>query len=114
MRILVKILLATLAVLITAHLLPGVMLDSIWTAVVVAVILGIVNAVLRPLLVLLTLPVTVVTMGLFLFVVNALMVLLVDAIVPGFSVAGFWWAMLFSVVVSLIGWFLDAVTPDGK
>lgn len=79
---------------------------SFWTAIVVAIVLGIVNALLKPLLILLTLPVTILTLGLFLFVINAALVLLVAKLVPGFEVRGFWWAMLFSLVVSIIGAFL--------
>lgn len=109
MRILIKIVLNTLAVVVAAYVLPGVMVDSALTALVVAVALGVVNAVLRPVLVILTFPITVVTLGLFLFVINACMILLVDRLVPGFAVAGFWWALLFSLVVSFVGSFLNAV-----
>lgn len=109
MRILIKIVLNTLAVVVAAYVLPGVMVDSALTALVVAVVLGVINAVLRPVLVVLTFPITVVTLGLFLFVINACMILLVDRLVPGFAVDGFWWALLFSLVVSLVGSFLNAV-----
>ena len=102
MAILVNWLISALVILIAAYILPGVAVENFWTALVVAVILGILNALLKPLLILLTLPITIVTFGLFLLVINALVVLLVSAIVPGFHIDGFWWAVLFSIIVSLI------------
>lgn len=81
-------------------------------ALIAAIVLGVANAFIRPLLVLLTLPVTILTLGLFIFVINALIVMLVDYLVPGFEVAGFWWALLFSFVVSLVSWFLYAVASE--
>ncbi len=109
MKALIKILLGALAVFAASYVLPGVHVQDFWTALVVAIILALVNAVLRPILVLLTLPVTMLTLGLFLFVINSLMVLLVARIVPGFVVDGFWWALLASVVISIISGFLDAL-----
>ena len=102
MNILVNWLVSTLVVIIAAYLLPGVHVENFWTALVVAVVLGILNLLLKPLLILLTLPVTIVTFGLFLLVINALLILLTSSIVPGFTVDGFWWAMLFSILLSLI------------
>ena len=112
MKILANLILATLAVAITAYLLPGVTVDSPVTALVVAVVLGIINALVRPLLVLLTLPVTILTLGLFLFVINALLVMLAAAIVPGFHVDGFLWALLFSLVLSLVSSLFGAIGND--
>jgi len=103
MRLLLKLLINTLAVVVASRLLPGVAVDSLLTAVIVAIVLAGVNAVVKPVLVLLTLPATILSLGLFLFVINAAMVLLTAWLVPGFAVAGFWWALLFSLVVSLIG-----------
>lgn len=111
-RALLQLILNTLAVMVAAYVLPGVKVDGFVTAAVVAVVLGLVNAVVKPILVVLTLPVTIVTLGLFLFVINALMVLLVAKLVPGFAVAGFWWALLFSFVVSLVGSFLYSLAGD--
>lgn len=93
-------------VFVSAYILPGVKVDSFVTALVVAVVLGIVNAILKPILVLLTLPINLLTLGLFSLVINAVLILLVTAMVPGFTVAGFWTALVFSVVLSLVGWFL--------
>jgi putative membrane protein len=82
--------------------LPGVDIADFWTAFVVAVVLGVVNAILRPLLLILTLPINVLTLGLFTFVLNALLVLVVSNLVPGFEVNGFWAAIAFGLVQSLI------------
>ena len=83
----VNLLVYSLAVLITAYILPGVKVDSYFTALAVAVILGIVNTVLKPILIIITLPIAILTLGLFTFVINALMIELVAAIVPGFTVS---------------------------
>ena len=84
MTFLLKWLISTLAVIIAAYLLPGVSVRSFWTALLVALVLGIVNAIIRPIFVILTLPLTVVTLGLFLFVINALLILLTSAVVLWF------------------------------
>lgn len=97
------------AIFVAAQVLSGVHVDSFITALIVAVILGVVTLFIKPLLVVLTLPLTVLTFGLFAFVINALLILLVDYLVPGFSVDGFWWALLFSLVVSLISSFLNSL-----
>lgn len=102
MGLLISWLTSALVILIASYILPGVHVASFWTALVVAVVLGILNMLIKPLLVILTLPITLVTLGLFLLVINALLVLLASSIVPGFQVDGFWWALLFSIVVSLI------------
>jgi putative membrane protein len=98
----VRFLLNGLAVLLTAYLLPGVHVEHYGYALLVAVVLAIVNAVIKPILVVLTIPITFVTFGLFLLVINALMILLADWIIrDGFNVDGFWWALLFSLILSL-------------
>lgn len=89
MKFILNLLVSGLAVFITAYILPGIAVDSFWTAVVVSVILGIANAILKPMLIFLTLPITILTLGLFTFVINAILVLLVASIVPGFMVASF-------------------------
>lgn len=110
MGLLVNLLVNGLAVYITAHVLPGVYVESFFTAIIASVILGVVNTFLKPLLFLLTLPVTILTLGLFTFVINALMVYLVATFVPGFHVDGFWSALLFSLVLSLVSWVLKSLT----
>lgn len=114
MNILLKIVLSTIAIMVAAYIVPGVTVKDYLTALVVAIVLGVLYAVLRPLLVLLTLPATVLTFGLFLFVINAVMVLLAARLVPGFGVVGFWTAMLFSVVVSLIGGLFNMLDGSGQ
>lgn len=99
MKIIVRILLSTIAVLVADLLLSGVHAADLKTGLLVAVVLGLLNAIVRPVLVLLTLPVTVMTLGLFVLVINAAMVLLAARIVHGFVVNGFWWALAFSVVM---------------
>lgn len=109
MSIVVNLLLSTVAVLIAAQVIPGIQVKDFYTAIVVAVILGVINMVIKPILILLTLPITIITLGLFTLVINALMVLLVARIVPGFTVAGFWPALWFSIVLSLVGYFLNSL-----
>ena len=111
MRILINWLVTTVAILISAYLLPGVAVRSLKAAVVTALVLGLANAVIRPILVILTLPLTIVTLGLFIFILNALLVLLTSAIVPGFDVRGFWWALLFSLVFSAVSFVLHRIVP---
>lgn len=110
MQILINLLLSGLAVVISSYVLPGVKVDNYFTAIVVAVVLGIVNAVLKPLLLVLTLPINMLTLGLFTFVVNALLVMLVGSVVPGFMVDGFVWALAFSLVLSLVNSFIHSLS----
>ncbi len=105
----IKWLLSALAVLIAAYILPGVEVGSFWAALLVAVILSLFNAILRPILVILTIPVTILTLGLFLLVINAVIVLLTDAMIGDFYVSGFWWALIFSLVISILGAIFDNI-----
>lgn len=98
------------AIAISAYLLPGIHVDGPLAVLITALVLGIINAVLKPILQLLTLPLTILTLGLFSLVINALMVLLAAAIVPGFNVDGFWWALIFAIVLSLISGVLLSMT----
>jgi putative membrane protein len=109
MQVVVYLLIETVAVLAAAYVLPGIAVDRLLTALVVAVVLAVLNFTVKPLLVVLTLPATILTLGLFLLVVNAAVVLIAAWLVPGFEVAGFWWAMLFSLVVSLVGGVMHAL-----
>jgi len=101
MNFLVRLLLSALAVVIASYLLPGVGVDGFFAAIIIAVVLSLLNFIVKPILVILTIPLTVVTLGLFLLVINALIILMADSIIPGFYVNGFWWALLFSLVMSL-------------
>ncbi|MCH7415577.1 phage holin family protein [Belliella sp. R4-6] len=100
--ILVQILLGGLAVLITSYLLPGVSVDDFLTGIVIAALIALLNITVKPILIILTIPITIVTLGLFLIVINALLILLAAKIVPGFVVDGFWWAVLFGLILGLI------------
>ena len=101
MKILLKIALTAIAVVIIAHFLPGVTVDNAFSAIKVALLLGLLRITVRPILVILTLPVTILTLGLFLFVINAIMILLASNVIGGFTVAGFWVALLFSLLLSV-------------
>lgn len=109
-EILLSWLVSALAIIVTAYILPGVRIESFVTALVTAVVLGIINSILKPVLLLLTLPINVLSLGLLTFVINALLVLLAAHIVPGFRVDGFWWALAFSIVLSLVNTLLGNLT----
>jgi len=102
MNFLVRLLLSALAVIIGAYILPGVQVVSFWSALLVALVLSLLNITIKPLLIIFTIPITLLTLGLFLLVINALIILLADAIIAGFVVDGFWWALAFSLILSII------------
>lgn len=109
MGIIINLLLNTLAVLITAYVLQaGVTVDSFMTAVVVAVVLGIINTFIKPVIQLLALPITFLTLGLFSLIINGLVIMVVGGIVQGFEVTNFLWAILFSIVLSLVNTVLSS------
>lgn len=97
-----------------ARLLGGVHVTDFWTAIVFAIVLGLLNMFIRPLLILFTLPVTLLTMGLFLFVINALVVLLASKFVDGFTIDSFWWALLFSIILSIITSAIDKKEKEDR
>jgi len=107
MKTLIHFLVSAVAILITAYVLPGVHVDGILAAFILAVILGVINTFIRPVLVMLTLPLSIVTLGLFVLVINALLVMLASYIVPGFAVAGFWYAFLFGIVLAAVSYVLQ-------
>ncbi|MEK7618360.1 MAG: phage holin family protein [Patescibacteria group bacterium] len=106
MQILIHWFLSALAIMVAAYLLPGVRVDDFFAALVAAVVIGLINTFLRPVFILLTLPINILTLGLFTLVINALLIMLASSLVPGFQVANFGWAMLFSVVLFLVNWGL--------
>ena len=114
MKLLIKWLVAALAIIITAYIIPGITIASFWTAVWLALILGIINVILRPILIILTLPINIITLGLFTLVINAILVLLAAWAVTGFEASGFWTAMLFSIVLSIVSYFLNKLFGTGK
>jgi putative membrane protein len=107
MKLIVRWLLLAAALLLVAYLYPGVTVASFGTAMVAALVLGLLNTIVRPLLVLLTLPVTLLTLGLFLFVINALMFWAAASVLEGFNVAGFAAALIGSLIYSLCGMVID-------
>jgi putative membrane protein len=109
MGLLFRIILMAVAAFLTARLLPGVTIDNAVTAILVALVLALLNAFLRPILVALTLPVTIITLGLFLLVIDMLIILLAARIVPGFTVDGWLTALLFALIMALISYLLDLV-----
>jgi putative membrane protein len=107
-----RLIIHMVAILIISYLLPGLIrVEGIWAALVAAFLLGIVNTILRPILIFFTLPITILTLGLFLLVINGLMLWLVSTVVKGFYVNGFWGAVLGSILISLVSWVLSRVLP---
>jgi putative membrane protein len=111
--ILLRWLITTLAVLTIPYLLSGVKVSSVGTAFLTALVLGILNALVRPVLVLLTLPLTVVTLGFFILIINALLFMLAGAVVPGLHVASFWSAFFASIIVSAVSWIMNSAISGG-
>ena len=112
MFLLMRLIINMVAILIIAYLFPNVIrVDGFWAALATAFVLGVVNAFIRPIIVFLTLPLTILTLGLFLLVINGLMLGLVAALVPGFHVNGFWGAVLGSILISLVSWILSWFLP---
>ena len=102
MNLIMRLIVTSIVAFGLSYLLEGIKFDSFWTAIIVAIVLAILNAIIKPLLILFTLPITLFTFGLFLFVINALIILLAEKLVTGFHVDGFWWALLFSLLLSLL------------
>ncbi len=106
MSILINLVLSAIVILAAAYLLPGIHVANFTAALVAALVLGIVNAVIKPILLILTLPITIITLGLFTLVINALLILLTANLVPGFKVDGFFWALIMSVFLAIVNTFL--------
>ena len=113
-QFLLKTIVTTLAVLIASYVLSGVSVDSSLTAVFVAIVLGLLNSFVKPLLIILTIPITIFTLGLFLLVINILIVKWASDIVPGFTVNGWFWALLFSLIVSLVTSVIEGLIKSQK
>lgn len=114
MRLIMNWLIYTLAITISAYFLPNVEVSNLKAALLAALVLGLINAIMRPLLIFFTLPLTILTLGLFVLVINAFLVLLASKIVPGFIVGGFWPATLFSLIVSAVNWILTGLTKPAR
>jgi len=114
MKTFLKILLTALAVVVLANILPGINVAGYSSAIIVAVVIALLNMFVRPILIFFTLPATIVTLGLFLFVINACIVLLADKLIDGFSVSGFFAALLFSILLSIFRSALFSLLAEDK
>lgn len=114
MKFLAQLIISALAVIITSLILPGVHFDSPLTGVIVAAVLAVLNAIIKPILVILTIPITVITLGLFLLVINAALILLASYLVNGFNVQGFWTALFFSIILSLVTSVFNNLSKDNS
>ncbi len=112
MGFLVRVLVNTLAILFVAAVVPGIEISGLLSALGAGLVLGLINALVRPILLVLTLPLTLVTLGLFLFVLNALCLWLTSAFVKGFEIHGFWAALFGAFLVSVVSWFLTTFLSD--
>jgi len=114
MNFILRLLLSAAAVVLLSYVLPNVSVDSYVTAILVALALSLLNFIVKPILVILTLPITIITFGLFLLVINASIILLADYFVDGFSVHGIGWALLFSLLLSFMQWILFSIFKKDK
>ncbi|MBK9285562.1 MAG: phage holin family protein [Sphingobacteriaceae bacterium] len=114
MNFLAKLLVSALAVFVVAHIAPGVQVDNILDAVLVAIVLAFLNTIVKPLFTILTIPITIFTLGFFLLAINAFIILFADKLVSGFHVNGFWYALLFSIILSIITGILNVVFGISK
>ena len=112
MKFLAQLIISALAVIITSLILPGVHINSPLTGVIVAAVLAVLNAIIKPILVILTIPITVITLGLFLLVINAALILLASYLVDGFNVQDFWTALFFSIILSLVTSIFNNLSKD--
>ena len=97
-----NLLISTISIFAVSYILSGIQIDSFLTAAIVAVVMAVLNVTLKPFLVLITIPITIITFGLFLLVINVLVLYAAEALIGGFHIAGFWWALAFSLLVSLV------------
>ncbi|HNZ57762.1 MAG TPA: phage holin family protein [Syntrophorhabdaceae bacterium] len=109
MLLLIKWFIMALSVMVASYIIPGVSVKGFFTAMWVALFIGIVNVLVKPFLIFITLPINILTLGLFTFVINALLIMLASSVIKGFEVKGFWIAMIFSVVLSVINFIFGHV-----
>jgi len=114
MSTIIRFFLSGVAVMLTAYLLPGVHVQDYWAALLVAALISFSNMFVKPILIVLTIPITLVTFGLFLLVINALIILMVDNLVDSFSVDDFWWALAFSLILSVFNSLFGDLTKERK
>lgn len=109
MAILINLILSAIVIIAASYVLPGVHVASFTSAIIAALVLGVVNAILKPILLILTLPITIITLGLFALVINALMILLTASVVPGFKVDSFVWAIIMSIFLAIVNTVLHTI-----
>jgi len=114
MKLILRILLTALAVLLLANFLPGIHVEDYTSAIFVAIVLGLLRITVKPLLILFTLPVTVITLGLFLLAINAFIIMIAGSFLDGFAVDGFWWALLFSLLLSFLQSIFFSLLNENK
>ncbi len=114
MNIILKLFVNTLVIMLVAYFLPGFLVPNLFTAFIVALVLGIINITLKPILLLVTLPINILTLGLFTFVINALMLMLVASIVKGFEISGFPTALLAALIISVVHFFIYSLDTPRK
>ncbi len=114
MKLILRLLLNALAVIILSYVLPGVGVDSYLTAIIVALVISILNIMVKPILVLLTLPITILTLGLFLLIINAIIILIAAHFITGFHVSSIWWAVIFSLLLSFLQSILHSILKEEK
>lgn len=112
MGLLLRWLILTVAIIIASYLLEGIRVSGFFSAFCAAAVLGILNALFRPILILLTLPINILSLGLFTFVINAVMLMMVSGVISGFEVHGFWTAVFGSLIISIISWLLNSFISD--
>ncbi len=110
--VLIRWLVLTISIILTSYLVDGIYVESFFSALFAALVLGILNALFRPVLIVITLPINILTLGLFTFVINALLLKMVSGVVPGFYVYGFWSAVFGSLIISLVSWLLSSFVSD--
>ena len=110
--ILIRWFISALSIMVTAYLVDGIYVSGFFSAFLAAAILGILNAFFRPVLFILTLPINILSLGLFTFVINALLLLMVSGVISGFSVNGFWAALFGSLLISLVSWLLTTLVNE--
>jgi putative membrane protein len=110
--LLIRWLVLTVAILVASYVIEGIRVSSFLSAFFAAAVLGILNAFFRPILIILTLPINILSMGLFTFVINAVLLMMASGVISGFQVRGFWSAIFGSLIISLVNWFLSAFLAD--
>ncbi len=114
MKLLLKWFMMAVSIVIAAYFIPGVKVGSFLSAIWVALFLGIVNVLVRPVLIFITLPINILTLGLFTFVINAVLILLASTVIKGFEVSGFWWAVLYGIVLSAINYLINLIVQTDR